>query len=69
MIYEDSYNASEFPGIEDPTTNLPSDSSLLPAPVGIIEIFTLFGLAACRKLMGEDVFVHQGYFRGLNGVR
>jgi methionine aminopeptidase len=54
MIYEDSYNASEFPGIEDPTTNLPSDSSLLPAPVGIIEILTLFGLAAWRKLMGED---------------
>jgi hypothetical protein len=54
MIYEDSYNASEFPGIEDPATNLPNDASLLPAPVGIVEILTLFGLAAWRKLMGED---------------
>jgi methionine aminopeptidase len=54
MIYEDSYNASEFPGVEENTANLPSDSSLLPAPVGIIEILTLFGLAAWRKLMGED---------------
>jgi len=54
MIYEDAYNASEFPGVEDTTANLPSDSSLLPAPVGIIEILTLFGLAAWRKLMGED---------------
>jgi methionine aminopeptidase len=54
MIHEDAYNASEFPGVEDNTANLPSDSSLLPAPVGIIEILTLFGLAAWRKLMGED---------------
>lgn len=54
MIYEDSYNASEFPGIEDPTTNLPNDSSLLPAPVGLIEMLTLFGLAAWRKLMGDE---------------
>jgi hypothetical protein len=54
MIYEDAYNASEFPGIEDNTANLPEDSSLLPAPVGIIEIICLFALAAWRKLMGED---------------
>ena len=54
MIYEDSYNASEFPGVEDNTANLPEDSSLLPAPVGIIEIICLFALAAWRKLTGED---------------
>jgi hypothetical protein len=33
---------------------LPEDSSLLPAPVGIIEIICLFALAAWRKLMGEE---------------
>jgi hypothetical protein len=52
MIYPDSYNASDFPGFADNTP--PSDSSLLPAPVGIIEIFTIFSLAAWRKFMGDD---------------
>ncbi len=54
MIYADSYNASELLGYND--ENLDDESSILPAPVGIIEIIALFGLAAWRKLMGESDF-------------